>query len=31
LSFPRFNGLDPTGWLYKAEQYFWIQKCPSPT
>jgi uncharacterized coiled-coil protein SlyX len=22
LSFPRFNGLDPTGWLYKAEQYF---------
>jgi uncharacterized coiled-coil protein SlyX len=31
LSFPRFNGLDPTGWLYKAEQYFRIQKCPSPT
>ena len=21
LSFPRFNGLDPTGWLYIAEQY----------
>ncbi|KAL5555249.1 hypothetical protein UlMin_037485 [Ulmus minor] len=22
LSFPRFNGDDPTGWIYKAEQYF---------
>ncbi|KAL6313182.1 hypothetical protein AAG906_016770 [Vitis piasezkii] len=22
LSFPKFNGDDPTGWIYKAEQYF---------
>ena len=22
LSFPRFDGNDPTGWVYKAEQYF---------
>ena len=22
LHFPRFNGDDPTGWIYKAEQYF---------
>ncbi|KAL5771463.1 hypothetical protein ACOSP7_015617 [Xanthoceras sorbifolium] len=22
LSFPKFNGEDPTGWVYKAEQYF---------
>ncbi|KAH9779621.1 hypothetical protein KPL71_007762 [Citrus sinensis] len=22
LDFPRFNGEDPTGWVYKAEQYF---------
>ena len=22
LSFPRFNGVDPNGWIYKAEQYF---------
>lgn len=22
LSFPKFNGEDPTGWIYKAEQYF---------
>ncbi|XP_034693910.1 uncharacterized protein LOC117920466 [Vitis riparia] len=22
LSFPKFNGDDPTGWVYKAEQYF---------
>ncbi|KAL5769591.1 hypothetical protein ACOSP7_013745 [Xanthoceras sorbifolium] len=22
LSFPKFNGEDPQGWIYKAEQYF---------
>ena len=22
LDFPRFNGTDPTGWIYRAEQYF---------
>ena len=22
LDFPRFNGDDPTGWIYRAEQYF---------
>ncbi|KAJ8628809.1 hypothetical protein MRB53_022132 [Persea americana] len=22
LSFPKFGGEDPTGWLYKAAQYF---------
>lgn len=22
LPFPRFNGEDPQGWIYKAEQYF---------
>ncbi|XP_028115673.1 uncharacterized protein LOC114313491 [Camellia sinensis] len=22
LSFPKFNGDDPTGWIFKAEQYF---------
>ena len=22
LDFPRFNGTDPTGWVYHAEQYF---------
>jgi hypothetical protein len=25
LSFPKFNGDDPTGWIYKAEQYFEFQ------
>jgi len=25
LSFPKFNGDDPTGWIYKAEQYFDFQ------
>jgi hypothetical protein len=25
LSFPRFDGNDPTGWVYKAEQYFDFQ------
>ena len=22
LEFPRFNGTDPIGWIYRAEQYF---------
>ena len=22
LSFPKFNGEDPSGWIYRAEQYF---------
>ncbi|RVW53532.1 hypothetical protein CK203_092398 [Vitis vinifera] len=22
LSFPKFNGNDPTGWIYEAKQYF---------
>jgi len=22
LNFPQFNGEDPNGWLYRAEQYF---------
>ena len=22
MDFPRFNGDDPTGWIYRAEQYF---------
>lgn len=26
LSFSRFNGEDPTGWIYKAEQYFDFKK-----
>ena len=26
LSFPKFNGDDPTGWIYKAEQYFDFKK-----
>jgi hypothetical protein len=25
LHFPKFNGEDPIGWLYKAEQYFEFQ------
>ncbi|XP_073138657.1 uncharacterized protein [Henckelia pumila] len=25
LSLPKFNGEDPTGWIYKAEQYFEFQ------
>ena len=25
LHFPKFNGDDPTGWIYKAEQYFEFQ------
>jgi hypothetical protein len=25
LSFPKFNGDDPTAWIYKAEQYFEFQ------
>ncbi|KAA8549572.1 hypothetical protein F0562_001410 [Nyssa sinensis] len=25
LHFPKFNGDDPTGWIYKAEQYFKFQ------
>ena len=25
LSFPKFNGDDPMGWIYKAEQYFEFQ------
>ncbi|KAL5769060.1 hypothetical protein ACOSQ2_015843 [Xanthoceras sorbifolium] len=25
LSFPKFNGEDPTGWVYKAEQYFYFK------
>ena len=26
LSFPKFNGTDPTGWIYRAEQYFEFQR-----
>jgi hypothetical protein len=26
LSFPRFTGDDPAGWLYQAEQYFAFQR-----
>jgi hypothetical protein len=29
LSFPKFNGDDPTGWIYKAEQYFQFQNIVS--
>lgn len=25
LYFPKFNGEDPSGWIYKAEQYFEFQ------
>ena len=26
LDFPHFNGEDPTGWIYKAEQFFHYQR-----
>ena len=26
LNFPSFNGEDPTGWIYKAKQFFLYQK-----
>ncbi|XP_061968341.1 uncharacterized protein LOC133691764 [Populus nigra] len=29
LSFPRFDGSEPTGWVYKAEQYFEFQAIDS--
>ena len=29
LSFPRFDGSEPTGWVYKAEQYFEFQDIDS--
>lgn len=29
LAFPKFNGEDPTGWIYKAEQYFDIKQIES--
>ena len=28
LTFPRFAGEDPTGWIYRAEQYFEFQNTP---
>lgn len=28
LSFPRLDGQDPQGWLYKAEQYFEYKSIP---
>ena len=28
LEFPRFNGVDPLGWLYRAEQFFLHQQTP---
>lgn len=29
LSFPKFDGEDPTGWIYKAEQYFEFNEVPA--
>ena len=28
LDFPRFNGDNPTGWIYKAEQFFQLHEIP---
>ena len=28
FSFPKFNGEDPNGWIYKAKQYFDFQSIP---
>ncbi|KAJ0013329.1 hypothetical protein Pint_21071 [Pistacia integerrima] len=28
LDFPRFLGNNPAGWIYKAEQYFWLYETP---
>lgn len=29
LDFPRFDGFDPSGWLYRAEQFFVHQQAPT--
>lgn len=28
LEFPRFDGMDPAGWVYKAEQFFAYHQTP---